>query len=85
MQTPPRREDDKLPGNSLTDEESDRLHVLAGLAPPKGGDVYTGEIRMFPSPGEDLKATLFKVIRSSDNLKEGDDDEDEYKDCESNF
>lgn len=85
MQTPRRREDDKVPGYSLTDEESDRLHVHAGLVPPKAGDVYTGEISMFPSPGEDFKAALYKVMRSSDNLEEGEDDEDEYEDCESNF
>lgn len=58
---------------------------LRDLPPPKGGDVYTGEISMFPSPGDDLKATLSKVMRSSDNLEEGEDDEDEYEDCESNF
>lgn len=85
VQTPPRRKDNKIPKDALTVEESDCLHELAGLAPPKGGDVYTGEIRMFPSPGDDLKATLSKVMRSSDNLEEGEDDEDEYEDCESNF
>lgn len=85
MQTPPHRKDDKVPRDPLTPEELARISVLAGLAPPKGGDVYTGEISMFPSPGDDLKATLSKFMRSSDNLEEGDGDEDEYEDCESNF
>lgn len=83
MQTPPGRKDDKVPKDDLTAEEVQRLNMLTGNVPPEGGDVYTGEIRMFPSPGDYLNVTQDQFMRSSVNLEEGADDEDEYNEFES--
>lgn len=58
-----------------------RINQLSGIVPPKGGDVYTGEISMFEPADDELNAFQDQATRYSDNVKkEDDDDEDEYDD-----
>lgn len=51
--TAPLREVDEAAEYGWTDEEYRRMEEIAGLKPPRGGDVYTGEVSMFQSPLED--------------------------------
>lgn len=51
--TPPLHEVDEAAEYGYTDEEYRRMEEIAGLKPPRGGDVYTGEVSMFASPLED--------------------------------
>lgn len=51
--TPSLREVDEAAEYGYTDEEYRRMEEIAGLKPPRGGDVYTGEVSMFPSTLED--------------------------------
>ncbi|KAG6356384.1 hypothetical protein INS49_015772 [Diaporthe citri] len=79
VESPPYLEDDTAV------EETHRTYVLSGIVPPKGGDVYTGEIpSMFPTVDDDHNAIQDQMMGYSDNAKkeeEDDDDEDEYEDC----
>lgn len=81
VESPPYREDDSDPDAA----EMYRTNILAGIVPPKGGDVYTGKISMFPPSDDDLHAIQDQMTRYSDSVKEeedddDDDDEDEYED-----
>lgn len=70
VESPPYREDD-----DTSDAEMHRFKVQQGLAPPRGGDVYTGEISMFAS-GDEANDIEDMTVRYSDNVKDDEDDED---------
>lgn len=79
VQTPPHREDSKPSENDRIAEDMHRLMVSTGYVPEEGGDVFTGEVRMFPSPDDYLNTPRYQYMRSSDNLKEGADDEHDFE------
>lgn len=55
-----------------------QINILSGNVPPKGGNVYTGEVSMFSSSDDDHNAIQDRLTQDSDIVKEEeDDDEDE--------
>lgn len=65
-----------IPGIN-SDEDNYQMRVLMGIAPPRAGDVYEGEIRtMFrtPSPREE-SSTDEAEEESDDEVEESSDDE----------
>lgn len=60
-------------------EEMDRQYASTGLDPPQGGDVFIGEVKMSPSPDDEVKAIEDQLMRGCVEAKEEIDSEE---DCE---